>query len=114
MAPRTTPLPCCHALDYQIPFPNACAPEKPRPYIRIRMSPAAIESHTDSHQQQNARALYGRARDRDPLLLPTGQLDALFAHRGLVAGRQRADKIVRVCRARSLHDFGLGRVGFAV
>jgi hypothetical protein len=77
------------------------------------MSPAATESPV-SHQQKNARAFDGRARDRDPLLLPTGQLDALLAHGGLVAVRQRADEVVRVCRARGFHDLGLGRVGLAV
>jgi Alkylmercury lyase len=67
-------------------------------------------------QDQDARVLEDRPRDRYALLLATGQAVPALADDGLVAVRQRADELVEVRVARGGEELRLarGRVGVGV
>src|SRR5262245_11527765 len=65
-------------------------------------------------EDQDARVMQDRPRDRDPLLLAAGELVALFANLRVVAVRPRHDEVVRAGGARGAHDLLAGRARLAV
>ena len=62
-------------------------------------------------EQEDAWVGEQRARERDPLPLPTGEREPLLADHGVVAVREPQDELVRFGRARGGFDLRGGRVG---
>jgi len=75
--------------------------------LRIERGSGLVENH-------DSRVLQQRPCNGDALLFAAGELQAAFAHPGLVAIRQAGDELVQLGGARSRDHLGLGRPGPAV
>ena len=71
---------------------------------------ARVERRGGFVEDQDARILEQRARNRHALLLAAGELEAALADHGRVLRRQRLDEVVDVRGARGFDDFGIARL----
>src|SRR5262249_26320599 len=76
-----------------------------------RLLRARVEGRRSLVEDQDARVLQQRARDRDALFFSARELQAPLAHLGFVAFGQRRNEIVDVRGARRLMYFRVTRLG---